>query len=244
MVDFINEVEEELRKDQYNTLLRKWGPLIALLAVAVVAAAGLYEYTKTAGDRAARNASIEYIAADEALDAGNVDDALSRFEAIAQKAGPGYAGLSLSRAAAIEMERGNSERAVALLDNAAASYQTPLHGELAQYKAAMILSDLGRHDEVLQRVNPLVETGKPYTDLARELRAFTYLALNDTDRARRDFLFLSSSLSAGDGLTTRAKQMLALTPSLGSAKIDATDDTAAAPEPAAPQDDTPEEPEQ
>jgi len=25
MVDFINEVEEELRKDQYNVLLRKWG---------------------------------------------------------------------------------------------------------------------------------------------------------------------------------------------------------------------------
>ncbi len=221
MVDFINEVEDELRKDQYNVLLRKWGPLIALIAVGIVAAAGFYEYTKKAGDRAARNASIEYVAASELLAEGKTDEALSRFEAIAQKAGPGYGGLSLSRAAQIELDRGNSERAVALFDSAAGVYTKPLHKELAQYKAALILSDLGRHDEVLQRVNPLIETGKPYADLARELRGFTHLALGDNAAARRDFLFLSSSLSAGENIITRAKQMLALTPSLAAKADDA-----------------------
>ena len=224
MVDFINEVEEELRKDQYNVLLRKWGPLIALIAIGIVAAAGFYEYTKTAGDRAARNASIEYVAASDLLEQGNTDEALSRFEAIAQKAGPGYGGLSLSRAAQIELDRGNAERAVALFDSAAGVYDKPLHKELAQYKAALILSDLGRHDEVLQRVNPLIETGKPYTDLARELRGFTRLALGDNASARRDFLFLSSSLSAGENIITRAKQMLALTPALAPASDAQADD--------------------
>lgn len=214
MVDFINEVEDELRKDQYNVLLRKWGPLIAVVAIGIVAAAGFYEYTKSSSDRSARNASIEYIAASDALSAGETDNALARFEAISQKAGSGYAGLSLSRAAQIELDRGNLARAVALLDNAAASFDTPLHSELAQYKAALILSDMGRNDEVLQRVNPLIDVGKPYTHLARELRGFTYLALNDLARARRDFLFLSTSLDAGESLITRANQMLALTPAL------------------------------
>lgn len=238
MVDFINEVEDELRKDQYNKLLRKWGPLIAALAIAIVAAAGFYEYTKTAEDRAARNASIEYITATDALEAGNAEDALRRFEAISQKAKPGYAGLSLTQAADIELNRGNAQRAVALLDSAAGAFETPLHKELTQYKAALLLSDMGRNDEVLQRVNPLIGSGKPFSQLARELRAFTYLALNDTARARSDFLFLSTALNAGDGVTTRAKQMLALTPSLSAGDMpDVTPIPAIDPTIAAPTDD-------
>jgi len=66
--------------------------------------------------------------------------------------------------------------------------------------------------------------GKPYTDLARELRGFTRLALGDNAAARRDFLFLSSSLSAGENIITRAKQMLALTPALAPASDAQADD--------------------
>ena len=70
MVDFINEVEEELRKDQYNVLLRKWGPLIAAVAIGIVAVAGVYEYIKTSDARAAKNASISYVAASNTLESG------------------------------------------------------------------------------------------------------------------------------------------------------------------------------
>jgi len=34
VVDFINEVEEELRKDEYNRLLRRYGPYILAVIVA------------------------------------------------------------------------------------------------------------------------------------------------------------------------------------------------------------------
>ena len=37
MVDFINEVEEELRKDDYNRLLKKYGPLIGAVLSLIVA---------------------------------------------------------------------------------------------------------------------------------------------------------------------------------------------------------------
>ena len=46
MVDFINEVEEELRKDEYNRLLRRYGPYILAVIVAIVAGTGFLEYQK------------------------------------------------------------------------------------------------------------------------------------------------------------------------------------------------------
>ncbi|MEE9347537.1 MAG: tetratricopeptide repeat protein [Robiginitomaculum sp.] len=214
MVDFINEVEEELRKDQYNVLLRKWGPYLAGLAISIVAAAGLYEFMKTSKDRAARNASISYIAATDALTAGDSEGALSQFKAMASQAKPGYAGLALTQAAAIELEAGRAQDAAASFDKAALSFDTDLHKQLAQLKAAYILSGAGHHDDVLARVEPLAMSGAPFAYLARELRGFTHLAMENARSARSDFLYLSSSPGAPEGVRQRAEQMLALTPSL------------------------------
>jgi len=216
MVDFINEVEEELRKDQYNVLLRKWGPLIAAVALAIVAGAGVYEYTKTADSRAAKNASISYIDATKTLDTGDADKALREFKAIAEQAKPGYAGLALSQAAGIELEKGRDQEAVALFDQASQTFETDLHKQLSQYKAALILAGEGRYDDVLQRVEPLTVSGAPFADLARELRGYTHLAMENPRAARSDFLFLSTSPGTSEGIRQRAEQMLALTPSLSS----------------------------
>ena len=226
MVDFINEVEEELRKDQYNVLLRKWGPLIAAVAIGIVAVAGVYEYIKTSDARAAKNASISYVAASNTLESGDTAEALRQFKAIAGKAKPGYAGLALSQAAGIELENGRLDAAAALFDQASNAFETELHKQLAQYKAALILSGQGRHDDVLQRVEPLIAPGNPFSDLARELRGFTHFSSDDLKSARSDFLFLSTSPGTSEGIRMRAEQMLALTPALSASleSVDINDD--------------------
>ena len=81
MVDFINEVEEELRKDEYNRLLRRYGPYILAVIVAIVAGTGFLEYQKHAKDKAARATSASYVAASDAAAAGNVDPAAAASEA-------------------------------------------------------------------------------------------------------------------------------------------------------------------
>lgn len=244
MVDFINEVEDELRKDQYNVLLRKWGPLIAAICVAIVAAAGLYEYMSTSKDRAARNASISYVAATDLADAGEAEKAISQLKQIAEKAGPGYSGMALTRAAGLELENGNTAQAATLMDAAAGKFDKTLHQQLAQYKAALILADQGRHDDVIQRIEPLTESGAPFAYLARELRGYTHLAMDNITAARSDFLYLSSSPGAPQGVAQRASQMLMLTPSLSQRATAPADMTETpeieAPDPVLPED-APEE---
>jgi len=79
VVDFINEVEEELRKDDYNRLLKKYGPLIGVVLFLIIAGTGYIEYKKYADDKKAQAVSAIYTAADAKLDGGNPDEAVAAF---------------------------------------------------------------------------------------------------------------------------------------------------------------------
>ena len=210
MVDFINEVEEELRKDEYNRLLRRYGPLILAFIFAIVAVAGFIEYQKYAKDKAARATSASYVAASDAAAAGNVDQSIAGFMDIAEKAPAGYAGLSLVRAAALKLEAGDSGEAIRLLDQAANTFETPRHAQLAQIKAAYILANDGAYSDVISRIGPLMEKDAPYEFLARELMGFAALKSGDETLAREQFGYLESIPGVPATIKERAKQNLSL----------------------------------
>lgn len=210
MVDFINEVEEELRKDQYNELLRKWGPWIAAAAILIVAAAGIYEYTKSSGERMANATSLSYVEATQLLEEGNRAGASGLFLAISQEADPGYAGLSLMQAGGVAAGNGNRLEAIRLFDQAAVTFDTTLHQDLAALKAAYILMDNADYAAVSSRVTPLAESDRPFEYLARELLGFVALEEGDTQKANAQFAFLARSPDVSDNLKARAEQVLAM----------------------------------
>ncbi len=243
MVDFINEVEEELRKDQYNALLKKWGPFLGAAAVALVLGTAVIQYIGSQNDRAAVSASISYYDAYEKYDAGDVDAAKRDFLAISDAARPGYAGLSLMQAAGIELDKGNTAEAVRLLDQSAEQFSHPRHMHLAKLKAAYILMDEGQYDDVSARLIPLTQSGAPYEHLAQELAGFVALEQGDMRTARSKFALLARGVDVSQGVQTRAEQMLAITPSLQATAGDSEPDTQApatdgedikAPKPASP----------
>ena len=94
MVDFINEVEEELRKDDYNRLLKKYGPAIGVVLFLIVAGTGYMEYRKYAADKKAQAVSAIYTAADKQLDDGKPDEAVAAFVELSSTGPEGYSGLS------------------------------------------------------------------------------------------------------------------------------------------------------
>ena len=179
MVDFINEVEEELRKDEYNRLLRKYGPYLVGLILIVMAVATFLEWRDYSDDRLARATSAAYVDATSLAAEGDMDGALGQFIEISQKASPGYAGLSLMRAATIELERNNRGEAVRYFDQAARVLSSARHKQLAELKAAYILAGNGSYADVQARVSPLAEKDQPYEFLARELLGFSAMELED-----------------------------------------------------------------
>ncbi len=210
MVDFINEVEEELRKDEYNRLLKKFGPLLVGIVISIVAATAYFEWRKVTQDKAARATSYAYVEAGRLASDGESDEAVRRFLAISQKAPSGYAGLSLMRAAAIELKAGKRAEAVSLFDRAAQRFEKPRHIQLAQIKAAYILTSDGRYDDVRSRLGSLAQADQPYEYLARELLGFAAMQSGDTSAAREQFSYLDTIPGVTETIAARASQYLSL----------------------------------
>lgn len=210
MVDFINEVEEELRKDDYNLLLKKYGPAIGVVLFLIVAGTGFLEFRKYSADKKAQAVSAVYTAADTKLDNGQADDAVSAFADLGETGPEGYAGLSFMRAAAILEDKGDVGGAVRYFDQAAEKFSTPRHKQLAQIKAAYLLADQGAYSDVIERVTPLAETEEPYEFLARELLGFAYSESGNVSSAREQFAYLTSVPGVPATVKQRAEQSMAL----------------------------------
>jgi hypothetical protein len=210
MVDFISEVEEELRKDDYNKFLRKFGPLIIGILIAIVIAVGVVEWREYSTDRTARAASYSYLEADKLLEDGKVDQSRLAFLALADAAPDGYAGLSLMRAAIISSEQGNEAEAIRLYDAASNRFKLERHSQLAALKATYIVANRGEWGDVEQRVSRLASEGAPYEFLARELLATAALNQGKMDQARAEFAYLDTIPGVPDTIARRAQQALVL----------------------------------
>jgi len=210
VVDFINEVEEELRKDEYNVLLRRYGPYLLGVVIAIVAATGFLEWRKGVKDRAARATSAAFVQANDLAAAGDTEMAARQFLAIADKAPEGYAGISVLRAAAIELDAGNTSKAVALFDRAASIFTSGRHKQLAQLKAAYILANEGQYADVSNRIETLAAKDAPYEFLARELKGFVAMKSGDLGIARQEYSYLSTVPGVPETIQQRADQSLSL----------------------------------
>jgi len=210
VVDFINEVEEELRKDDYNRLLKKYGPIIGVILFLIVAGAAFLEWQEYAQDKSAQKVAAVYTAADTTLEAGDLNDATQQFVALGETGPEGYAGLSLMRAAAIRHEQGDLAGAVLYFDQAAAKFSNPRHKQLAQLKSAYLLADQGAYSDVVTRMTPLIEEDAPYEFLARELLGFAQQQAGNEAAAREQFAYLTAIPGVPQTVKQRAEQSMAL----------------------------------
>lgn len=209
MVDFISEVQEELRKDDYNRWLKKYGPYLGGLIVLIVAGTGYYQWNLHQKQVTSEKFSYEFIEIVDSVDADKAG-AVSSFRDLSDSAPSGYAGISLLRAAELELSNGNKEQAVVLLDKAAATLPKKRHVQLAQLKAAFIVSGLGNFEDVKRRLEPLAVKDEPYQYLARELLAHAATQTGDLQMARMQLSYIENSPGAPETIANRAKQTLML----------------------------------
>lgn len=209
MVDFISEVQEELRKDDYNRWLKKYGPLLAVLVVLVVAGTGYLQWRDYQATLKANATSFDFIKTVDSIDTDKVG-AIEDFKAMSATVPEGYAGLSLLRAAELELSSDNADKALVLFDQAASVFSRKRHSHLAQLKAGYIVASQGDYDGVISRMTPLIVEGEPFEFLARELIGFAYKQKGDLQTARSHFSAIELDLSAPESLVARAKKNLIL----------------------------------
>jgi hypothetical protein len=209
LVDVFDEVEEELRKERYQSLVRQWGPWVGGAAAAIIISVAGYQLWEWRSGASASIASDQYMDAAAALEEGDLAGAEAGFAALAEAGPRGYAALALLRQGEIALQRGDVPEAGRLFELAAERAPEATTRQLAQYKAALALYDSLSYDDLTIRLTPLTEGAAPFGALARELMAAAALRDERWDEARRTYDLLAVSLNAPPGVARRAAEALA-----------------------------------
>lgn len=206
MVDFFNEVDEDLRAQETRDLARKYLPWLAGAIVAgLVIAGGYWGYEAWRKDSAAQ-ASVAYDRGIQALQRNDVAAADAAFTEAATKSAMGYKALALMQRAGLALADNRREAAVKLFDEAAKAAQgQPILADAAALKAAYALMDTEPYAAIEARLKPLALEGRPYRPLALEAMAMAKLADGKTAEARSQLVALSLLLDAPDGVRERSQ---------------------------------------
>jgi len=201
---FINEVSEEVRKDQLFGYVRKYGWIAATLIVVIVGGAAYTEWTKA-------NARAEAQATGDALLAAMLEDEpVARAQALAalETTGPAASVSGLLTASA-QQETGDLAAAKASLDAIAANGDVPqVYRDLAVFKSALIEIEGADPMPRRQALEQLTTPGLPYRLLAMEQLAIMDVAGGDTDAAVTKLRAIVEDAAVTRGLRDRAQTLM------------------------------------
>lgn len=213
MVDLFEQVEEELRVEQYKRLAARFLPWVLALVIGIVVLGGGYIAWHKWRESSSAQSAEKFDAAMKALSTGDQEAAFKAFGEVVTKGGA-YKSMALMHQAAIRLQEGKTKEAVALFDQTAEAAPRGVEGELigdaARLKSALALMDDAPYAEIEARLKPLTEEKRPYRMQALEALAMARLSAGKTKEARADFLVLSAALDAPPGIADRARAALGL----------------------------------
>ena len=210
MVDFVEEVEEQLRAERYATFARRYLPwFAAAIVAALVGWLGVWGYDAWR-DRDIGKASIAYDKAVVALTGGDQIGAYDGLAPIAKDGPPAYRTLALMLQGDIRFGAGKSADALTLYDAAAKAAPNAVLHDLAALRAAQVAMDTAPYAQVETRLKALIGDKKPYNLQAKEILAMAKLQAGKIQEARGDFNAISLTLGVTQGMRTRAQGAIAL----------------------------------
>jgi hypothetical protein len=213
--DIFTEVDEEVRREQLKKLWERYGNYVVAVLVLVIAAVAAwrgYDYWQT---RRAAEFGAAYDGAARLAEEGKHGEAEAAFAKIVADGTAGYRVLARLREAAQIAER-DPKAGVAAYDKIAGETTgQPLVSELAAVRAALLLVDTAKLDEMTQRLEPLAQPLGAFRHTARELLALAAWRSGDTAAARRWTDAAKNDPEAPSGLRSRMDVLASLLPEAG-----------------------------
>lgn len=210
MVDVFEEVDEQLRQDQYQDVLKKWGPWVGGAALAIVVGVAGWQWFAASQTAQAEAASEAYLAAVDQIIAEDIAEAEASLDGMIRGDHSGYRTLATLQRAGLALEAGDLETAAAYYDEAASSTSEPILRDLAQLKAVWARWDTLSFADIDIRLSPLTGNDAPYRMLARESIGAAALRADDLDRAESEYQILAFNFEISDEMRRRAQEAVAV----------------------------------
>ncbi|MGA9251676.1 MAG: hypothetical protein WBV71_04435 [Roseobacter sp.] len=212
---FIEEVTEEVRKDRFYYLLRRYGWVGGMIVLLIVGGAAWSEYSKAQARAAAEGLGDEILAA---LGQPETVDRQAGLEAI-EPSNPGAQAVVAMLAAAEAQQAGDTDAAVTALDSVSVNGEVPeIYRQIAAFKALVLQTDEMDENSRRQQLEALAAPGAPLALLAQEQLALLDIESGDTDGAIARLQSIVENASVSTDLQQRALQVIVAlggTPELG-----------------------------
>lgn len=209
MSDIFEEVDEEIRKDKFSQLWKKYGSwLIACVAVILVSAVGFVQWQNYNHEMRAQSSAKFYEAA-KMIDKKQLVEANEVLAELASDGTEGYNILAKFRAAGIKSEMGNHEAAGQIYAALAAEAGIKkLYRDLAKLYSIMQRIDNDDTADLSNELNALISKDNPWRFTARELAGVLALQQEDIPTAEKYFNMLADDPMTPAGLRQRAGEIL------------------------------------
>ena len=200
---FIDEVTEEVRRDQLYGYARRYGWIAIVVILGIVGFTVWTEVSKSRAETQARANGDAFIAALE------LEDAAERRAALDALALTGDAAILARFAQAAEAVRAEDKAAaLAIYDEIASAQTRPLFQDLAKLRALILRGDTLPITERRAALAPLAVAGAAFRPLAQEQLAIAAMADGDTAAAIEIFATLMQDSQSPQSLRNRAQQMI------------------------------------
>ncbi len=212
MPDIFDEVNEDLRAERARRLLQRYGFLLVIVVVLLVAGVAGWQLWQ-GRQRGAREAVAgRFIAAMQAAAAPGADGtkAAAGFADIATDGPSGYRSLARLQEAAAKARAGDVPGALTLWDQVSADEGADRSlRRVADLLWVQHQVDTGEPAVVEGRIQSLLAPDEPWRPLALEARAWLKLRTGDTAGAEAALREIVSSSAAPPGVRARANGLLA-----------------------------------
>ncbi len=208
MSDIFQEVDEDLRRDRFAKLWKRYGSLVIAGAVAIVVATGAYVAWKNYRTKQLMAEGDSFVQALVLRANGQTREAADAFAALAARTNDGYGMLARFNQAAILAQRGDAAEAVKSYDALASSGPDATLRDLAVLCSVSLSLESVDPAELQARLAPIAKPDNPLRYSARELSALVALHAGDKAKARDLFKELSGDETAPSGIRSRADEIL------------------------------------
>ena len=211
MDNFIEEVDEELKRERYLELWRKYGRLVVsavlLIVIAVAGSVGWRQYQVNWRIES----GLKYVNAVDLAGAGKSADALAAFQGLGKDGAAGYRDLARFQEAAVLARQGNEAAAAQIYDAVAKDEGADaVFRNLALILYALNVADRAEPKALADRLKPLTEDASPWRFSALEITALLHRRRGDISAAKSVYRKLADDEHAPPRLRARAAEFLAV----------------------------------
>ena len=204
---FVREVDENLRRDQLRDMAKAYGTWIVVGIILFLVAIGGYLFWKDREAKKAMEQSEAMAAAIDKASAGDIKGASTALTPLTDSSNDVVRASSQLAKAALALRQNDRKAAIDLYKQLAADDGLPqAYRDLATVRGTMTEYDQLKPDEIIARLTPLAQPGKPFFGSAGEMVALAILSKGDSKGAGQMFAKIAADRQVPDSIRSRAVQ--------------------------------------